>query len=80
MELAFGDIEKDGGCVIDLDPREADIDCEEENAEGAAAPSEAAFNIRWVQNVVRSVLVDGGDGVKIGCFGALGLGGHVGGL
>ena len=65
VELTGGEIEEDRGSVVDLNPGQCDIDDQEKKGENPSSDHEATGDIGRVQNVVGSVIVDGGDTVEI---------------
>ena len=69
MKFPLGEIKKNGGESVDFDPRQQHVDREDENPESPPPESEIPLHIGRMNEVMRTVLVDGGDGLAIGLFG-----------
>jgi len=75
VELPVGDVEQYGRVPIDRNPRQEDVDGNEENPNQTPGSGEAALYIGRVGEEPGPVRVDCGDGVKVRSFDGGGHGG-----
>lgn len=68
VKFALGDIEKDGGRVVDGDPGKGHVDDEKEKSKDPAEQGEAAGDVSGVENVVGPVGIHRGHTIEIGVF------------
>jgi hypothetical protein len=70
VEHPVFDIEEHRRVAIDGNPGQRDIDCNQDHADPAAQSDPASAHVGRVQEVARSIGIDGRDGIQIGAFGA----------
>ncbi len=68
VKFPVGDVEEDGGVAVDGNPRQGGEDQEDEKSDDPPCGGESPGDVGGMELEVRSVLVDGGDGVEVRCF------------
>ena len=69
MKTALRDVEEDRGIAADFDPRQQEVDRDQDECRPGPGAGEAASHIGRKQIPARPVVPDGGDGIERGLRG-----------